>query len=45
MTQNDRPPDLAPYCRTLADLAALFTLWNKSTAEAAEEPPKLTEKE
>jgi|GEM_PF-3614558 len=44
MTQNDRPHDLAPYRRTLADLAALFTAWNKATAEA-EQPPKLTEKD
>jgi len=45
MTKNDRPDDLAPYRRRLADLAALFTVWNKATAEAAEQPPKLTEKD
>jgi len=45
MTQNNSPPDLAPYRRTLADLAALFTAWNKATADAAEQPPKLTGKD
>jgi len=37
--------DLAPYRRRLADLAALFTAWNKATADAAEQLPKLTEKD
>jgi len=37
--------DLEPYRRTLADLAALFTVWNKATAKTAEQPLKLTEKD
>ena len=37
--------DLAPYRRALADLAALFAAWDKSTAKTAEQPPKLTEKD
>jgi hypothetical protein len=45
MTQNDRPSDLVPYRRTLADMAALFTVWNKTTAELAKQPMKLTEKD